>query len=148
MAERFERETPERSEREYVTREGGLEHRERIVHDHGAERRSILYTVTQLIWLFFGILEGLIGLRILLLLIGANQANPFASFIINLTDVFLWPFLGLTGSPGVGNFVLDIPAIIAMFVYALVAWAIVKLVWLLFYRPVATHTIERYDREE
>ena len=48
---------------------------------------------------------------------------------------------GITATPSFGNITLDGPALIAMVVYALVAWAIVKLVWLLFYRPISTHTV-------
>lgn len=99
------------------------------------ERRLALLKATQAIWLALGVLETMIGLRILLRLIGANPASAFAGFLYAITDVFLWPFFGLTPSPAAGNLVLDIPAMIAMLVYALLAWLVVRVVWLIFDRP-------------
>jgi YggT family protein len=141
-------ETPDRRESVYVTESDAHERRERVVTDAAAERRNVAYSITQLIWLFFGIVIGLIFLRVLLMLIGANPASPFAGFIYDITNVFLWPFFGLTATPSVGNLVLDIPALIAMFVYYLVAWAIAKLVRVLVYRPATSHTVETYDRDQ
>ena len=99
------------------------------------EQRVFTFKLTQLVWLLFGLLEALIALRVGLKLIGANPANPFASLVYNLSALFLWPFFGLTGTPAVNNMVLEIPSIIAMFVYALVAWVVARIVWLIFYRP-------------
>jgi uncharacterized protein YggT (Ycf19 family) len=99
------------------------------------ERRIFTFKATQLVWLFFGILEAMIALRILLKLIGANAASPIATFIYGFTELFLKPFAGLTGTPSAGNMVLEISSFIAMVVYALVAWAIERLFWVIFYRP-------------
>jgi YggT family protein len=147
MAQQWNRETPDRRESEYVTYDGSAEHRRRVVTDAAAERRNIVYTINQVIWLGFGILLGFIGLRILLMLIGANPANPFARFVYGLTDIFLWPFFGLTATPAFNGMVLDIPAIIAIFVYALAAWAITKIVRIIIYRPSSSQTVETYDRD-
>ncbi len=46
-----------------------------------------------------------------------------------------WPFLGLMRTPNANGAVVEVSSIIAMFVYALIAWAIVQLVWILFDRP-------------
>ena len=86
-----------------------------------------------LLWMF-GVLISLIGLRVFLKLIGANPANFFAQFVYSFTDIFLWPFFGLTGNPSANGMVLEIPSIIAMVVYAIIAWVIAKLAWLLFFR--------------
>ena len=101
----------------------------------GRERRLFTFKATQLIWLGLGLLEGLLALRIFLKLIGANAANPFAGLLYSFTDVFLVPFVGLTGTPAAGGMVLEISSLIAMIVYALVAWVIERLVWVIFYRP-------------
>ena len=91
------------------------------------ERGSRIFTfkATQLVWLLFGILETLIALRILLKLIAANPASPIAVLIYGFTDLFLFPFAGLTATPAVGG----------MVVYALIAWAIERTIWVIFYRP-------------
>lgn len=99
------------------------------------ERRIFTFKATQLVWLLFGILEALIALRIGLKLIGANPASPIAVFIYGFTSLFLFPFTGLTGTPAAGGMVLEISSVIAMVVYALIAWALERIVWLIFYRP-------------
>ncbi len=137
---------PDRDEHVIETDTGTEQHKERIVRDTGAAQRAAAYRVTQFIWMLFGILEALIAIRVVLKLIAANPGNPFASGIYSLTDIFLWPFFGLTGTPAAGGMVLEIPSIIGMIVYALIGWAIVKLIWLLMYRP-RTSSIETYDRD-
>jgi hypothetical protein len=110
------------------------------------EQRVFTFKLTELIWLFFGGIEGLISMRILLKLVAANPDNPFAAFIYAISDVFLWPFRGLTVTPSAGNVVLELPAFVALLVYALIAWAIVKLVWILLYRPPDTRPPPRQER--
>jgi len=99
------------------------------------ERRIFTFKATQLIWLFLGVLEALLALRILLKLMAANPGNAFAAFLYSVTDIFLLPFVGLTGTPAVGEMVLELTSIIAMLVYALVGWGVERLVWVIFYRP-------------
>ncbi len=121
--------------------------REEVYHENAvAEQRQTLTQISALIGFFFGILEGLIGIRVLLRLIDANPANPFAMLVYNFTALFLAPFNGLVPSPAVDGMVLEVSSIIAIIVYALVAWALIRLVWLLFYRPAA-HTVSRYERD-
>jgi YggT family protein len=99
------------------------------------ERRIFSFKATQVIWLFLGILEVMLLLRFALKLIAANPDSPIAAFIYGFTGLFLLPFVGLTAAPAVGGMVLEIGTIIAMAVYALVGWAIERVVWLIFYRP-------------
>jgi hypothetical protein len=105
------------------------------------EQRAFVVKLTELVWLLFGILEALIGLRVVLKLIAANPNSPFAGLVYNASQLFVWPFSGLTRTPAAEGMVLDIPSIIAMFVYALVAWAIVKLIWIVLYRPADTAVV-------
>src|SRR5574337_827911 len=85
------------------------------------EQRRTLIKISQLIWLGFGVLEGLIGLRILLKLIAANPQSPFANLVYEVTKPFLAPFVGLTPAPAANGVVLEIPSIVALFVYALLS---------------------------
>lgn len=108
----------------------------RVAHEM-ARRRYTLTRITQLIWLAEGVLEAAIAIRIVLKLIAANPDSGFASFIYSMTGLFLAPFVGLTGTPAAGGSVLEIPSLIAMIVYALLAWGIVRLIWVVFdVRPV------------
>jgi hypothetical protein len=99
------------------------------------EFRIFTFKATQLVWLFFGTLETLIALRILLKLIAANPASPIAALIYAITDLFLLPFVGLTVTPAVGGMVLELSSFFAMVIYALIAWAIERTIWVIFYRP-------------
>jgi len=138
---------PDREERvEVVNQPAGYVQR-RTVRNTAAEQRLMLSRVTQVLWLLFGFLEALIGIRVVLSLIGANPAAFFSQVIYGVTDVFLWPFAGLTANPAVGAFVLEVTSIIGMIVYALIAWGLTRLIWVLFYRPdtsqVTTYREER-----
>ena len=99
------------------------------------EQRIFSFKVTQLIWLFLGILEALIALRIGLKLIGANPASPIVALIYGFTSLFLFPFEGMIATPSSGSIVLELSSFFAMLIYALIAWAVERTVWLLFYRP-------------
>jgi len=99
------------------------------------ERRIFTFKATQLVWLFLGILEALLALRFALKLIGANPDSPFAVFIYGFTNLFLWPFAGLTGAPSAGGMLLEFSTVIAMVVYALIGWALERIIWVIFYRP-------------
>jgi hypothetical protein len=99
------------------------------------ERRIFTFKATQLVWLFLGILEAFLAMRFVLKLIAANPANPFAVFIYGFTNLFLFPFTGLTVTPSAGSMVLEIPTLIAMLVYGLIGWAIERIIWVIFYRP-------------
>jgi len=99
------------------------------------ELRIFTFKATQVVWLLFGILETLIALRILLKLIAANPASPIAVLIYAFTDLFLFPFVGLTPTPAAGGMILEISSLFAMLIYALIAWAVERIIWVIFYRP-------------
>jgi len=99
------------------------------------EQRIFTFKATQLIWLLFGILEAVIALRIGLKLIGANPDSAIVALIYGFTNLFLFPFAGLVSSPTAGNMALELSSMFAMLIYALVAWAVERTVWLIFYRP-------------
>jgi hypothetical protein len=105
-----------------------------VVENIGAERRQTANQIVRIIWLLFGVLEAAIGLRVFLKLIAANSNNMFAQSVYSFTDLFLWPFAGLTMSPSIGGFTLEIPAVIAMIVFAIAAWILVSLIWIVFAR--------------
>jgi hypothetical protein len=86
--------------------------------------------------LIFGILEALIALRFLFNLIAANPNSPIAGAIYAITDLFLLPFGGLTVTTAAGDKVLEVPSFITLvIIYALIAWATERTIWVIFYRP-------------
>jgi hypothetical protein len=147
MSEQWTHDTGDRVEEVIVTQQPGHEQRQEIVTDVAAARNEVINKVTQLIWLLLFLLEALIALRIVLKLIAANPASPFAALIYNMSDLFLWPFFGLTNSPAAAGMVLEVPSIIAMAVYALIAAAVVKVIWLIFSRR-PTQSVSTYQRDQ
>jgi len=109
------------------------------------ELRLFTFKATQLVWLLFGVLETMIGIRVVLKMMAANPGSPIVAFIYAFTELFLWPFAGSVTPVVVGDMILELSSLFAMLVYALIAWAIERFVWLLFYRPrgpavATTHT--------
>jgi hypothetical protein len=127
---------------------GGAIREERVIRDSGAERVGLAQKASQAIWMFGGLLQGLLGLRFLLKLIAANPNSPFAQALYQFTDVFLWPFQALTSTPSTPQgIVLEIPTLFAMLVYGLATWVAVKLVNLVIIPPTSER-VTVYRREE
>ena len=89
-------------------------------------------TVEYLIYFFFGFLEILLAFRLVLKLMGAGVGSAFVSFIYGLTGLFILPFNGIFSrgySPGLETTsVLEPATLVAIIVYIILAWGIVKLV--------------------
>ena len=106
----------------------------------GLTRRFVSFKATQIILLSFSILEILIALRIVLKLIGANADNPTVALIYGFTSLFLIPFAGLIKSPEINGMVLETSSIFAIVIYALIAVAFEKLIWVMSSRPSSPKT--------
>ncbi|KKQ47078.1 MAG: hypothetical protein US67_C0060G0004 [Candidatus Woesebacteria bacterium GW2011_GWD1_38_10] len=89
-------------------------------------------TVEYLIYFLFGALEILLAFRLVLKLMGASLASGFVRLIYSLTGIFILPFEGIFRrgyTQGVETTsVLEPSTLVAMIVYAVLAWGIVKLV--------------------
>jgi hypothetical protein len=81
-------------------------------------------TARRVVVFVFGIIQALIAVRIVLLLIDANQANGLVRFIYDLSSFFVGPFEGVlnTNAVAAGASVFDIAALVA-----LVGWTILEL---------------------
>ena len=104
-------------------------------HESGRTQRLATFKAAQLIWLLLGILEAIIALRFIFRLIGVNAVNNFASFIYSLSNLFVAPFITLTGAPAAGNMVFEFSSLLAMAIYLLIAWGIERIIYVIFYRP-------------
>jgi uncharacterized protein YggT (Ycf19 family) len=100
-------------------------------------RQVMLRKFTRFLWWGTAVLEGFIGLRVLLRMMAADPNNAFANFIYSFTNVFLSPFSGLTATPQSGGIVLEISSVIAMLVYLLLAWVFIELLRLILGRESA-----------
>jgi len=102
-----------------------------VAYDPFDGRRIAAYRITQLIYWVFALVEGLIAIRLILKVLGANPNAGFAQFIYGITTPLVAPFLGLFGNPAYQNSILELSSIVALVVYGLIAWLLGKLVWIL-----------------
>jgi hypothetical protein len=79
----------------------------------------------RVILLVFGLIQLVIGARIVLLLLDAREANGLVSGILNFSQLFVAPFEGIlrTDALRAAGSVLDITAIVAF-----VGWTILEVV--------------------
>lgn len=88
-------------------------------------------TVEYLVYFFFGILETLLIFRLVLKLTGASISSAFVGLVYGLTGIFILPFEGIFRrgfSQGIETTsVLEPSTLVAIIVYAVFAWGIVKL---------------------
>ena len=88
-------------------------------------------TFEYFIYFLLGILEILLAFRFVFKLAGANPTSGFVNFIYGLSRIFVSPFAGIfhtslaQGSETTSFF--EPSTLIAIIVYALLAWGIVKL---------------------
>lgn len=81
----------------------------------------------KLVYMIYGILAGLLAIRFILSMLGANRTNMFADIIYTVTGPLVSPFRGLFSidtTYGASRF--DIESVIAVIVYGLLAWVIAK----------------------
>jgi YggT family protein len=127
----------DRREETVVTQQPGYAATERVTRDVAAERRLQLFQIERIVWTSLGLLEILLGLRFVLKLIAANAGSGFGGFIYGITGVFVAPFAGLIGTPVTGGTILEVTTLIAMGVYALFFWLIVRGIRIVADRPSA-----------
>jgi len=81
---------------------------------------------SRIITFLFGILQAFLILRIILLLLVANQGNDIVQFVMNITQPFIDPFIGMFSLNRVTadqGSVLDVAAIVA-----LIGWTLIEAV--------------------
>ena len=137
----------DRREETVVTEQPGYAATEQVTHDVAAERRLRFALVKQIVWAILGILEILLGLRFALKVIAANPDSGFAAFIYGITKPFLAPFTALVGTPQSGGTIVEVTTLIAMAVYALFVWVVVRVILIAATRPTA-RTVTRSVREQ
>jgi hypothetical protein len=89
--------------------------------DKGVVARRVIYYIA-------GFIIALLALRLVLLLLAANQGAPFVDFVYALSGFFAWPFYGIFSyQPSYGQSTFEISTIVAIIVYALIAMGLAKL---------------------
>lgn len=89
-------------------------------------------TIEYLVYFFFGMLEVLLAFRLVLKLTGASVGSAFVGLVYGLTGIFILPFEGIFRrgiAQGIEtSSVFEPSTLIAIVVYAVLAWGIVKLI--------------------
>lgn len=92
-------------------------------------------TLANIIYFIAGLFEIALGFRLVLKVMGANPGSGFVSFIYGFTQLLIMPFRGIfptAVSSGIEvRSVFEPAVLVAMVVYATLAWGIVKLVAIL-----------------
>ena len=93
-----------------------------------ANQNSAIARIINIVYFLFGALELLLAVRVILHLVGANVGNGFANFIDVLSSPFVALFASLLQNPALTETaVLEVTTIIAMLVWAIVAWLLGRL---------------------
>lgn len=96
--------------------------------------------------LVFGVIEFLIGMRVLLKLFGANAAAPFVNWVYATSTPLIAPFEGMFPAPRLqGGFVIEFSALFGLLIYAFVAYGVAELIR---YLELQTQGRPTYEREE
>jgi uncharacterized membrane protein len=137
----------DRRQETVTTQEPGYAATEQVTRDVAAERRQNTFQVNRIVWSVLGLLEILLAIRFVLKLIAADANSGFGAFMYGITGPFIAPFVGLLGTPASGGMILEVTTLVAMAVYALLFWGIVRVIEIVTDRPVA-RTVSRSTREE
>lgn len=86
-----------------------------------------LYRGTQIVWYVLGFVEVFLAFRLVLKLLGANADAGFTSLVYAVTAPFAAPFTAVFRVSAVQGSVFEWTTILAMFVYWVIAWGVVKL---------------------
>ena len=107
----------------YVDPQGNrVENRVEVYEDKNQSRANTRYWIKAVTYFVLAVLEIILLLYLFFGLFGANKGNGFIAFLYSLSHVFVAPFNGIFPNGG-----FAVSTIIAMIVYALIAWGIVSL---------------------
>ena len=96
-----------------------------VVTDRSGVPGSVV--AQRVVWYIVGSIIGLLALRLVLQLLGANEGNAFVDLVYGLSGIFAAPFFGMFSyEPSYGVSYFEVGTFVAMIVYALIGWAIAR----------------------
>lgn len=114
---------------------------------HTEVRAPIEAVMTRVVWFVFAVIEILIAIRFVLALLGANAQAGFVRMIYGITNVFMAPFNSIFNTQEVSGATFEWSALVAIVVYALIAWGVTALITAVSPRE-RSETVERVETEE
>lgn len=106
-----------------------VERRQEVYRDRNQQRAYLRYWFDTVIYGILSALEIILLLRFVFKLLGANTGNGFIQVLYGFTNPLVWPFHDIFTNPATGSqSVFEFSTLIAMLIYALLAWAVVSLI--------------------
>lgn len=105
------------------------------------QSKKVIFRAYQVIWYILGVIEVLLAFRFVLRLLAANPNSGFVSFIYGVSSPFIAPFRGIFRTPNFSGAVIEWSTLLAMVVFAVVAYGIVRLLQI--GKPVEPDEVER-----
>ena len=124
----------ERRQENYVNQAGQqVENSVETYEDKNQRKENWRYWSRSIIYFVLGVLEVILGLRFIFRLFGANENNDFILALYNFSHVFVGPFNNIFNDQAIGSkSVFELSTLVAMLIYALIAWGLVALTRVLF----------------
>lgn len=104
------------------------------------EKKRAIFRTYQVVWYVLAVVEVLLGFRMTLKAVSANPLSGFTSLIYSVSDPLALPFRGILQATVSGDSVIEWSTIVAVIVYALIAYGIVYLLQMV--KPVTPHEVE------
>lgn len=125
MADRVEKVTQQVTEQPANTSAAG----NTTVREVSEARPAKSTLAARIIWYIAGVILVLLAFRFVLAALGANQGNTFVELIFNVTNPLVAPFFGIFSYDdyqyGVSR--IEFFTLVAMAVYAVIAWGLARL---------------------
>jgi hypothetical protein len=142
----------QRGHRTYIDSNGNMvEREEQIFEDPKLARVNILDRTARILYFIIGLIEVLLLLRFLFRLLGAGNTG-FVSMIYNLTSPLIIPLNGIFNDQSLSRMnVLEVSTLLAMVVWSLIGWGLVKLLYIVLEPSASTRstfTTSRHRRLE
>jgi len=97
------------------------------MNSYNSPTTKSLFKSTQIVWYVLSLLEIILAFRFVFKLTGANPDAGFVNFIYSMTLPFITPFSAVFPAKVVESGILEWGTVLAMFVYWMIAIAIIKL---------------------
>jgi len=114
---------------------------------HTESRAPIEVVLGRVVYYVLGVIEVFLALRFVLRMLGANPDAGFVRFVYSVSAIFMAPFTAIFKTTVTEGAKLEWSILVAMAVYALVAWGIVALIGVLSPRR-SSATVERVEQNE
>jgi uncharacterized protein YggT (Ycf19 family) len=95
----------------------------------------------------FVVIEIVLTLRFFLKLVGANPASPFGAFLFGISDPLAAPFDSLFFNPQIGRSEVEFTTMLALIVYPVFGWILIRSIQLMFYREQGGQRIVRQKQQ-